>query len=178
MSREWVDCRGLSKGLNMIFLKKCHIDAEWGVDVRGRDPGKWEIRQLLQPPRASLAGAEEWSPFTIYYATLRRSMCHTLKFMHKDLSGNGAPLQSSFPPQEHCEHSVQHAVCKIQRILLLKRRHEKIWLVSRDAVLEIPTQGHWRWVKWCPKLQHNRKEKSLHKDQFCIRNINHKRITT
>lgn len=79
-----------------------------------------------------------------------RSVCHTLKFMHKDLSGNGAPLQK-FLSSSRALWTQRSACClQIQRILLLKQRHEKIWLVSRDAVFGNPntkdTEDGWNGV--------------------------------
>lgn len=106
----------------------------------------WEVGTQEMRNQAAVAATKSqfgrtWGnnhllPFTMLL--WGRSMRHTLKFTHKYSSGNGAPLQKSLSSSRALWTQCSACCLQIQSILLLKRRHEKIWLVSWDAVFGNP----------------------------------------
>ena len=141
VSREWVDWRGLSKGLNMISLYEMSHKCRRGSGWEGWGLRKWEIRQLLQPPRASLAGAE--GTITFYHlpcwfggeaGIILWNPCMQISVVMELF------CKSPFPPQEHREHSVQHAVCKSRASCCWKGGMRKSGSFHVMLFLEIPTQ--------------------------------------
>ena len=118
----------------------------WGV-------GTQEMRNQAAVAATKSQLGRSWGnnhllPFTMLL--WGRSMSHTLKFLHKYSTGNGAPLQKSLSSSRALWTQCSACCLQIQSILLLKRRHEKIWLVSWDAVFGNPntkdTEDGWNGI--------------------------------
>lgn len=79
-----------------------------------------------------------------------KNVCHcVLEFTHKDLSGNGAPLPKSPPPEKGRRHRVQHTLCKGGYLALEKEAGVGQVSLVGCFVLEIPMQRLQRWMKRC-----------------------------
>lgn len=155
VSRECIDWRGLSRGLNATCLlemsHRCRGESEserWG-------PREWEIRQLLQSPRARLAGAGGNShllPRGSASLGEKHASCPILEFMRKDLSGNGVPLPKCLSSSGALRTCCSILSLQIRGIFFLNRRHEEIWLVLWDAFFGNPnTKDYgdgWNSVSW------------------------------
>lgn len=128
----------------------------WGV-------GTQEVRNQAAVAAIKSQLGRSWGndhllPFTML--VWGRSMHHTLKSMHTDLSGNGAPLQKSLSSSGASRTQCSTCCLQIQSILLLERRHEKIWLVSRNAVFGNPntkdSEDGWNGVPNCSTIERRR----------------------